>query len=357
MLKAKLLAFISVAALSLSTVANGQPLPPPGGGSISLSGQNGIGCTPNPVTGTGICYGSEVLGNSGAPITGTSYAVSLTNDLGTELVFTGSSASAWTTGAGAGGNGFDIVNQGSANVTDTFTGNIVSCSGSTCASAATLVVAPGTYANVFYDAINSTWRASLSQIGGSGGTVINSVNHIPSWWFANSPLATAGTHQNANTVWYSPTFLPKAVTLANLGAYVNTPDAGGNVQFQIYANSSSNGPTGAPLCPANASQSTTTATWISSPCAVSLTAGWYWCATNQDNSTSALVSIPDTTSSISYSIGADTEAHLWSSGSVFNTQITTSATFGTWGTNPTITRAVASFSETPVCSLNINTMP
>ena len=143
-----------------SNAAYAQTISPSGGsgggpGTVtSVTAGLGLASTPNPIIGTGTISTTEVLGNSGAAITGTTYTVDLTSnittsDLSRELVFTGSGASAWTLGSGSNGMGFDVVNRGTADITITATGNINGNS--------TLVIQPGLSANIFFG--NSTWNA------------------------------------------------------------------------------------------------------------------------------------------------------------------------------------------------------
>jgi hypothetical protein len=151
-----------------------------GTGTVTSVG-TGDGLTGGPITTTGTVKATEALGNSGAAITATTYPISLTavtGDLSKELLFTGSSASAWSLGASTPGQGFDIVNQGTATITVTCTGN---CNGN-----ATLAITPGQSANVF--AGTSTWWASvagsagitLTTTGSSGAaTLVGSTLNVP----------------------------------------------------------------------------------------------------------------------------------------------------------------------------------
>lgn len=151
-----------------------------GGGSgtvTSLTAAPGVTCSPNPVTGSGACGTTEALGNGGAPITGTTYAVNLSNsepsDLAKELVFTGTSQLNATVGAGSAGMGFDIYNQSNTVAAIfTITGSVFYCHNGTCGTSTTLGLTSGQYANVFYDATISGWRATLfDEAGINSGTV------------------------------------------------------------------------------------------------------------------------------------------------------------------------------------------
>lgn len=120
----------------------------------------GQGLTGGAITNTGTISTNEILGNSGAVITGTTYTVNTSTDAATQLLFTGSSPSAWTLGTPVSGVGFDVVNQGTATVTITATGNIN--------GAATLAVASGSWAHVFAQG-TTTWWSETDSSGGSSG--------------------------------------------------------------------------------------------------------------------------------------------------------------------------------------------
>lgn len=152
-----------VAALLMTGPAYGQTIlnPPGTGGSSALSltaGTANICLSPSPIVGTGTISGCLPLGNSGANISGASYAVNLTppGDLGTVLNFTGTGASAWTLGSPVYGDGIAVVNSGTASITITATGNI---NGN-----ATLVLAAGTSASIYND--GSTWWAAVASPAG-----------------------------------------------------------------------------------------------------------------------------------------------------------------------------------------------
>lgn len=172
-----------------------------GGGSgtvTTLIAAPGVSCTPNPITTTGACGMTEALGNAGAPITGTTYVVNLSNsepsDLAKELVFTGTSQLNATLGAGAAGQGFDAYNQSNTvAMVITVTGNIFYCHNGTCGSSGTLGLSPGQFANIFYDPTISGWRASLfDEAGTSTGTVNSGVANSVAYYAANGTAVSDG---------------------------------------------------------------------------------------------------------------------------------------------------------------------
>lgn len=156
--------------LPITAGTSGQVLTSGGGGATPMtwttagtgtvtSVATGQGLTGGTITGTGTISTFELLGNSGVPITGTTYTVNTSTDAATQLLFTGSSPSAWILGSAVNGVGFDVVNQGSASVTITATGNIN--------GAATLVVTAGTWAHVFAQN-TTTWWAETSAGAAAG---------------------------------------------------------------------------------------------------------------------------------------------------------------------------------------------
>lgn len=160
------------------------------GGSVT-SVATGAGLTGGPITNSGTIAETQLRCNSGADITGATYTVNLTppGDLAAVCNFTGSSGSAWTLGAGVAGEGFDVVDNGTANITITATGNIN--------GASTLVLTPGQSASIFYG--TSTWWAAVANptvtppAGSSGDLQMNSGSST----FAAAHLNDTGSRINA----------------------------------------------------------------------------------------------------------------------------------------------------------------
>lgn len=152
---------------------------PAGTGTGTVTSVNtGAGLCGGPITTTGTICATDLLGNGGVAITGTTYPIAST-DAATELLFTGSSASAWTLAAPSGalgtGFGFSVVNRGTATITITATGNIN--------GASTLTIAAGNAAWVFND--GTTWWAA-PIVGAASGTVSSGTS-------PNVALYTGGT--------------------------------------------------------------------------------------------------------------------------------------------------------------------
>jgi len=131
-----------------------------GGGSVSITGGNGILVSPSPITGTGVVSNTIT---TNAQI-GTTYATQTTDggkivSLNNASTVAVSLSSATTTGFGL-GFGLDYYNIGAGTVTVTPTGTI---NGN-----ATLTVLTNQDCSVYSD--GSNYHASCSYVGGGGGT-------------------------------------------------------------------------------------------------------------------------------------------------------------------------------------------
>lgn len=321
-----------------------------GGGTSSVSCGPGItGCPSGPLSPT------QALGNSGAAITGTTYTVDLTNnittsDLARELVFTGSSASAWTLGAGSNGMGFDVVNRGTADITITATGNINGNS--------TLVIQPGLSANIFFG--NSTWNAfnipitTSSQFGAmkpdnstitctagvcsaaGSGTVVSPSNYTAGNFFFTSPSAkgTSATGMTSGTVYFTDLTVFKPITINQLGTYVATLDAAGHFALGIYAVDGTTGyATGAPLVTTSSLSTASVAvvmdTGLSS---TALAAGHYKLGFMTDSATAQFMNASGGAGYEGYAQGSDTAAHMVANVTTYDTVYSIAGTYGSWPT-------------------------
>lgn len=195
--------------------------------------------------------------------------------------------------------------------------NITLSSGATCTASCT-ISAPS---NVSYVA-NNFYFGQDQNSGGLAATVMSSTV----------------------TVW-TPIFIGQPITISELGMKLTTASAGGNFQLAIYANSTSNLPTGAVL--GKTTSISTTSTGILKAALVSnvsiTTAGVYWIGAQSDNSVMAFAGQGANTTMSGFLVGVSTYTDLFN-GSAANAQIwsTTGTTFATWPTNPTVTQASAS---------------
>lgn len=240
---------VSVAAIALfaypaeAQIVMGNGGPGGGTGTVSsITAGNGILVNPSPITSTGTVATTDVLGNSGAAVTGTTYAVQAT-DGAKEVLFTGTGASAWTLASPAtfGGQGFAfrIVNAGTATVTLTATGNIVT--GNT--SAATSAVAAGATIDVFND--GTTWYAvPYAGSGSSGfpitlgttsiasGSTTTSIAGISIASGSSNTIATAGSIIGGSTITATTALTAGSTsTIGFTGRSVITSPATGDIQI------------------------------------------------------------------------------------------------------------------------------
>ncbi len=373
--------FLFAAIVALSSPAFGQIVSNgssgSGGGGTVTSITPGVGLTssPNPIVGAGTISTTEVLGNSGAAITGTTYTVDLTtnlttSDLSRDLLFTGSSGSAWTLGAGSNGMGFDVINQGTANITITATGNIN--------GAATLVVQPGLWAHIFYN--STTWQAENVPIGSAtqfgalkvdnstitaSSGVISAALPTQSNWVVNNwyPVSrgtvSAGAAVGATTTYWQARFFDRALTISQVHIRVSTTSAAQNAAVAIYAADASTGlPTGSAICNIN-TLSTTTATDVSGNCSAAVTANkYYWFGYQVSDGTAIVISLANgNINESNFTIGtsgANVSANTTSATMAYTT---TGGTFGTWPTTPTITQTAVSTALVPFINFKVGSIP
>lgn len=373
-----------------SNAAYAQTISPSGGsgggpGTVtSVTAGLGLASTPNPIIGTGTISTTEVLGNSGAAITGTTYTVDLTSnittsDLSRELVFTGSGASAWTLGSGSNGMGFDVVNRGTADITITATGNINGNS--------TLVIQPGLSANIFFG--NSTWNAfnipiaTSSQFGAmkpdnstitctagvcssSGGSSADgsfNQNIVSTYWYWALPgvQSNNGSAFSSGVAYFRPFYAGTSYTIGAVGAYLVTLSAGGNCAFAIYASDPSTGrpASGAPLGSVSG-VSTATAGPIHGNLSVAVTKGnWYWDAILCDNTTVTFTANSGTGGfTDNWMVGSSSEANMnGNATNHFNEYKIGGQTYPTFPSSPTLNDSGASAQRTPLFYHRIASVP
>jgi hypothetical protein len=148
-----------------------------------------------------------------------------------------------------------------------------------------------------------------------------------------------GTFENgsaivSNTIRYSLMYIPRQVTISDLGCRISTLSAAGNLKLAIYAHdASTNRPSGLPL--AETGNISTGATGMVSAditgANVTLAAGVYWAAFWCDNSTAAVVSFNRSTSSLAgMMIGSATQTMIISADPFGDFGLQSTETYGTW---------------------------
>lgn len=145
----------------------------------------------------------------------------------------------------------------------------------------------------------------------------------------------AGSALANGTAKFHPFFLPRRVTISDIGTRGTTAGgAGNNVQFAIYAANLSTGrPTGSELGK-TASISTNGVTGqVSAALAggnITLLPGIYFFGVNSDNTTNVM-QVNAATMNFTSLFGSATFTNLASAAAVVNLHVSTSLTFGTWG--------------------------
>lgn len=158
------------------------------------------------------------------------------------------------------------------------------------------------------------------------------------WYWAHNLTSAAGAVHSATVTRYVPFYVPYTITISDLGIRVGTTSAGGKVKIGIYANGTNNQPNGAVL--GNTGDlSTTTAAVVTGALGANLqlTPGYYWFAVQCDNATATLSALSPTTGMGGFTMGGATASNLANSVGNSGLQWTATTTYGTFGTNPTIT--------------------
>lgn len=155
-------------------------------------------------------------------------------------------------------------------------------------------------------------------------------------------LTAAGTTLAVGSIYLTPGYIRRPVTISSLITRITTLGAG-NVQISLYASDPVSGdPTGAPLF-TSASQSTGATGIVEVATSQKLLPGLYYLAIQADNTVVVFQSISAST------LGFETVSGLATSGSMIGTAniigFTKTGTFGTW---PTLTgsRATDALAET-----------
>lgn len=171
------------------------------------------------------------------------------------------------------------------------------------------------------------------------------------WYPADYGLSVqAGTTLGVNTIIFSPFVIYADVTITDLMAEVTTAVAASNFQIAIYASDPTTKlPIGAALT-STANMSAATTTTVSSTLAspVTLLAGLYWSAINNDTSAIGFRTGSASQAWASAYVGATTMARAMSAnpGRLY---YTLAQTFGTWPTVVTVTEASTSTFNQIIC--------
>lgn len=164
-------------------------------------------------------------------------------------------------------------------------------------------------------------------------------NNFYTFW-APGTVVNSTAAGSQNTIRWCPVYIPRPVTLSALGVFVNTISGGGNLQVAIYANAAATArPTGAALA-STANLSTGTSALVSGAISLAITApGIYWIGVNCDNSVVQIRTLNATGFQSAGMVGTATEANLGSL--LTGPSFTTSQTFGSWPSGPTLAESNA----------------
>lgn len=177
--------------------------------------------------------------------------------------------------------------------------------------------------------------------GGSTKAYVNGARTVVSgsWYWAEIYWSTqAGAVFSITTTYARAVYIPNAITIQAIGAYIQTAAASGNCQFAIYASNANGRPTGSVIAQ-TANISTTTAGAVSgSITPVALAANTiYFFAAMCDNTTIQFKSVNTVDTYNGYGVGATTLADLNESTTTAVIRFTIGGqTFGTFPTNPTM---------------------
>lgn len=166
---------------------------------------------------------------------------------------------------------------------------------------------------------------------------------------------STGSAVTLNTIRMHLGYVSAKVTIDTLGVRIGTAAASGNVQLAIYATDTNNRPTGSALV-STASISTTTATSVNAAASLQLGPGWYWFASNTDNSTAAYASVTAAQTTAAGLVGSTTQGNDLGNGSAI-AGLSFAQTFGTWPslTGQTFTDVTAA--TMPVIQFKVNSIP
>lgn len=154
-------------------------------------------------------------------------------------------------------------------------------------------------------------------------------------WYAPFPggEVAAGAAVTANSIRLCPFYLPRPITVSDLGCRITTLAGGGNIQLAIYASNASTGqPTGNPLA-STGSIATDAAGAFSADITganVLLVPGLYWAAVIADNATVVLQMVSGGNTFMGWIAGAPTLANVTFAATGATFIRTFGHTFGTW---------------------------
>ena len=191
----------------------------------------------------------------------------------------------------------------------------------------------------------SVTNGDLSGDCSTSGTLVltcNGVTRTPARvsgnWYTGFGPTNGFTTASTTTTYFSPLYIAKTVTVANLGALVTTGQAASSIQLAIYADNGSGVPltAGGPLMStANIASATSSTNVSGSVTATTLQPGLYWAAIMSNNAGVVVLGVgANTTNWVPALAGASSQNNLLSTASApISGYSLTGQTFGTWPTS------------------------
>lgn len=160
--------------------------------------------------------------------------------------------------------------------------------------------------------------------------------YVAGRWFALAQGVTtrAGVTGSADQIRFLPCYIPKPVTISDLGCYVTAGSSAKNVQLALYAMDLTTGrPTGSEIV----KTASIDASFGSSPLqatvgtSVLVPAGWYFMAVNADSSAITFKTISEVSMYAGYVMGSGTINDVMGGATTNGWSLSLNRTFGTWG--------------------------
>lgn len=203
---------------------------------------------------------------------------------------------------------------------------------------------------------DGTWNTPAGGSGYATPSQIFIANNY--YWATNSSAGAGGAVFTIISTKYTPIFIPYQITISALGSRVNTAAAAGNFCMGVYANGTNNLPTGSVLAQTG-NMSTTTAGIVTGALGANLQLGpgYYWVATQMDNTTGAVMCLNTPNTAVGYLVGVTTPTNLAQGNGVLGTNYTSVSTYGTFASGPTVTETASSTLQTPLVAFKVLSVP